>query len=157
VGIPQVERPAERASERDRRRVVIAEDMAGGEWEQYARHIYVESAGWIRGHHVPTAIHTVRNHARLADNLGTKGALYQLERSLHKLDREIEIYENNMRSLRKEVGYLIAVVLRARDEAADTSDDEREERRIQQLLEQSDVGIDDDIIRRAANLHRPER
>lgn len=136
---------------------MIAEDMAGGEWEQHARHIYVESDGWIRGHHVPTAIHTVRNSARIADALGTKGALHQLNQALAKLEVEIERYQGRMRSLREQVGLLHALVLRSQDEAPEMSDADLEEQRRQRLLAETDSGIDDALIRRAAELHRRDR
>lgn len=96
---------------------MTTEDMMGGEWEQHARHLYVESTGWIRGHYVPGAIGRVRTAAQLADQHKTKGAYHDLERALANLEVEIQRYQHRMDELAKEVGYLHALVLRARDEA----------------------------------------
>ena len=129
----------------------------GGEWERHARHLKVESEGWIRGHYVPTALYSVANYSRLADSLGTKGALHQLAGALSKLEVEIERYQHRMASLREQVGLLHALVLRERDTAPEMSDDDLEDLRRQQLVEDSDPGIDYDWFRRAANLHRRDR
>ena len=101
--------------------VTWTEDNMGGEWEQEGRRLYVEAEGWIRGHHVPTAIHSVRNYAKLADTLGNRGALHELHRALSKLEVEIERYQHRMSSFREQVGLLNALVLRARDEAPEMS------------------------------------
>lgn len=132
------------------------DDLKGGAWAQDARELYVEAAGWIRGHHVPTAIHSVRNYATLADSLGTSNALEQLNKALANLEVEIERYQRRMAAFREQVGLLHALVLRARDEAPDQSDQQLEDERIRRLVDASDPGIlGDDVLRRISRYHRP--
>ena len=126
----------------------ITDDLMGGEWEQHARSLYVETDGWIRGHYVPSAIHSVRVAATLADQLGTKGGLHQLHEKLSKLELEIERYAHRMLELKRSVADLHAIVLRARDEAPDVTP---------QSSEWSLIGHEDDEetwLNRNRNLYR---
>jgi len=72
----------------------------GGKYTQQARSLYVESDGWIRGHHVPGAIHAAREAARLFDVTPSKGNLTRYYNALLKLEREIELYHHLMAQLR---------------------------------------------------------
>jgi len=131
--------------------VTWTEDNMGGEWEQEGRRLYIEAEGWIRGHHVPTAIHSVRNYAKLADTLGNYGAFHQLHQALSKLELEIERYEHRMATFREQVGLLHALVLRARDEAPTES---------QQRSEWAIIGPDEDEetwLKRNENLYKRPR
>ena len=72
----------------------------GGKYTQQARSLHVESDGWIRGHHVPGAIHAAREAARLFDVTPSKGNLTRYYNALLKLEREIEMYHHRMAQLR---------------------------------------------------------
>ena len=72
----------------------------GGKYTQQARSLHVESDGWIRGHHVPGAIHAARKAARLFDVTPSKGNLTRYYNALLKLEREIEMYHHLMAQLR---------------------------------------------------------
>ena len=72
----------------------------GGKYTQQARSLHVESDGWIRGHHVPGAIHAAREAARLFDVSPSKGNLTRYYNALLKLEREIEMYHHRMAQLR---------------------------------------------------------
>ena len=72
----------------------------GGKYTQQARSLHVESDGWIRGHHVPGAIHAAREAARLFDVTPSKGNLTRYYNALLKLEREIEMYHHLMAQLR---------------------------------------------------------
>ena len=72
----------------------------GGKYTQQARSLHVESDGWIRGHHVPGAIHAARDAARLFDVSPSKGNLSRYYNALLKLEREIEMYHHRMAQLR---------------------------------------------------------
>ena len=72
----------------------------GGKYTQQARSLHVESDGWIRGHHVPSAIHAAREAARLFDVSPSKGNLTRYYNALLKLEREIEVYHHRMAQLR---------------------------------------------------------
>ena len=72
----------------------------GGKYTQQARSLHVESDGWIRGHHVPGAIHAAREAARLFDVSPSKGNLTRYYNALLKLEREIEMYHHLMAQLR---------------------------------------------------------
>ena len=72
----------------------------GGKYTQQARSLHVESDGWIRGHHVPGAIHSAREAARLFDVSPSKGNLSRYYNALLKLEREIEMYHHLMAQLR---------------------------------------------------------
>ena len=72
----------------------------GGKYTQQARSLHVESDGWIRGHHVPGAIHAAREAARLFDVTPSKGNLSRYYKALLKLEREIELYHHRMAQLR---------------------------------------------------------
>ena len=72
----------------------------GGKYTQQARSLHVESDGWIRGHHVPGAIHAARKAARLFDVTPSKGNMTRYYNALLKLEREIEMYHHRMAQLR---------------------------------------------------------
>ena len=72
----------------------------GGKYTQQARSLYVETTGWIRGHHVPGAIAAARTKARLYDVSPSKANLRLYYESLLKLEREIEMYHHRMAQLR---------------------------------------------------------
>jgi len=72
----------------------------GGKYTQQARSLHVESSGWIRGHHVPGAIHAARTRARLYDVSPSKSSLRMYYESLLKLEREIEMYYHMMAQFR---------------------------------------------------------
>ena len=72
----------------------------GGKYTQQARSLHVESDGWIRGHHVPGAMHAAREAARLFDVTPSKGNLRGYYNALLKLEREIEMYHHRMAQLR---------------------------------------------------------
>lgn len=72
----------------------------GSKYTQQARSLHVESDGWIRGHHVPGAIHAAREAARLFDVTPSKGNLTRYYNALLKLEREIEMYHHRMAQLR---------------------------------------------------------
>jgi len=72
----------------------------GGKYTQQARSLYVETTGWIRGHHVPGAIAAARTKARLYDVSPSKANLRLYYESLLKLEREIEMYHHMMAQFR---------------------------------------------------------
>jgi len=134
----------------------VNDDLRGGEWEQEARTLHVEANGWIRGHYVPSALHTVREQAMAADRDGNRASLHMLHAALAKLEREIETYQKRMATFREQVGLLHALVLRARENAPDKSNAQLEAERHAALVAESDPGIlGDDLLRRIAGYHRP--
>lgn len=96
--------------------MTTTEELMGGPWLQHARHLHVESDGWIRGHYVPTAIHSVQNYARLADTVNSDSSLEQLDRALRNLENEIDTYQRRLCAFRDQVSHLRSEVLRAREE-----------------------------------------
>jgi hypothetical protein len=124
--------------------MTTTDDLMGGEWEQEARSLHVAADGWIRGHHVPTAIHSVRNYARIADTLGNRGGLQQLADALGKLDLEIERYQHRLSEFRREVGLMRGFVFQARDKMPDGKTP----------AERQDA-IDDATVERIASYYNP--
>jgi len=122
--------------------MTTTDDLMGGQWEQEARSLHVAADGWIRGHHVPTAIHSVRNYARIADALGNRGGLQQLANALGKLDLEIERYQHRLSEFRREVGLMRGFVFQARDNAPEKSPAEVDRDRADALIDRSELGLD---------------
>ena len=92
----------------------MAFELVGGRWMQVARHLHVEADGWIRGHHVPTAIYMVKEKAQAADERPSDGTMFALLHAVQKLDVEINNYLQRMRELQAMVRDLEAALIDAR-------------------------------------------
>jgi uncharacterized coiled-coil protein SlyX len=123
----------------------VVSDNEKDNFEEYVLALYAESNGWIRGHQVPTALHTVRNMARIADTVGTKDVIKQLNDALRKLDLEIERYQQRMSVLRQQAMYLSDLVRRASDVAPEET---------AKQPERTD-GLDEATIERIASAYNP--
>ena len=92
----------------------MAFELVGGRWTQVARHLHVEADGWVRGHHVPTAIYRVKEKAQHADERPSDGTLYALLHAVQKLDVEVNAYLGRMRELQAMVRDFEAALIDAR-------------------------------------------
>jgi len=89
-------------------------ELVGGRWTQVARHLHVEADGWVRGHHVPTAIYRVKEKAQAADERPSDGTMYALLHAVKKLDVEVNNYLQRMRELQAMVRDFEAALVDAR-------------------------------------------
>ena len=81
-----------------------------GEWSDAFREIVINNSGWMRGVELAAAMGKVRIKAQAADTGQTRAALLDLRLALERLERQAEIYAQQAKDLRHQVGLLTAAV-----------------------------------------------
>lgn len=75
------------------------DDMMGGRWERAVRQLKVEAEGWVRGSHIPTALHNLYTKAKYLDEHRGESTYQSTLLAVVKLQREITIYHQRLRKL----------------------------------------------------------
>ena len=133
----------------------------GGDWTADWRHLKVEMSPWIDGRQITFRLGMVHKAALAADKLETKANLMLLAQEVAKLEREVETQVHLLTKLRKEVGLFTAAVHQARTLAADKPDplspEELERQKTEDLLRQSEIGLDRTARLYGLDRHKPKR
>ena len=114
----------------------------GGEWTAAWRRLSVLTKGWLDGRDINHALWEVKRAALVADDQGTKGAVQQLDKAVKRLESEVIKHQRRLIEIQKEVGYLVADVVQSRADAPNTPGWVLEQDRINELLAESDIGLD---------------
>ena len=133
------------------------EDM-GGEWTAEWRHLHLESTGWLDGRDVKLPLGQVRTAALRADKDLTKPNLYLLQQAVQNLEKALVNHQARILRLQKEVGWLVAAVVQTRalnPDLPNTSRVERERQATEELLDESELGLD--RVARFYGLGKPKR
>jgi len=109
-------------------------------WTDEWRHINVRAAGWIDGRDMAGARRLVSEKIGRADENPAIEFVYELQKAVERLEREVQTYIDRLAAHKQDLGYLVAEIVKHRNSLA----------RAEQAVMGGELLGDDDLIDRLA-------
>jgi len=109
-------------------------------WADEWRHLNVRAAGWIDGRDMAGARRLVVEKIGRADENPAIEFVYELQKAVERLEREVQTYIDRLASHKQDLGYLVAEIVKHRNSLA----------RAEQAVMGGELLGDDDLIDRLA-------